>query len=88
MLKSAPALSGAVSSRAYGAVMARMNGEPGRAGIVIAGIGVPIMLFGVFAGAELRGLAAFGFVLALIGILVTLFGVLREVSDRFGGKPS
>lgn len=62
--------------------MARKNGEPGRTGVVIAAIGIPVLLFGVFAGSELNGLAFFGFVLALAGVLITLFGVLREVSDR------
>ena len=62
--------------------MARKNGEPGRTGVAIAVVGVSVLLFGVFVGAELRGLNAFGFGLVLIGVLTTLFGVLREVSDR------
>ncbi len=62
--------------------MARKNGEPGRTGLAIAVVGLLVLLFGVFVGAELNGLNLFGFVLVLAGFLTTLFGILREVSDR------
>jgi hypothetical protein len=62
--------------------MARSNGQPGRGGVAISVIGVLILLFGFFVGAELRGLNLLGFVLVLVGVLTTLFGVLREFADR------
>jgi hypothetical protein len=62
--------------------MVRPNGQPGRGGVAIALVGIGVLLFGVFVGAELNGLNTFGFVLVLAGFLTTLFGVLREVTDR------
>jgi hypothetical protein len=62
--------------------MARSNGQPGRGGVAIAAVGVAILLFGTFVGAELKGLNLLGFVLVLAGVLTTLFGVLREIADR------
>jgi hypothetical protein len=62
--------------------MARSNGQPGHGGVAIAVVGVAILLFGAFVGAELRGLNLLGFALVLVGVLTTLFGVLREFADR------
>jgi inner membrane protein involved in colicin E2 resistance len=63
--------------------VARSNGQPGHGGTAIALVGLGVLLFGVFAGAELRGLNTVGFVLVLAGALTILFGVLREATDRF-----